>query len=115
MQSLSALQRRADDAAMLIGQQLDSVFAALRATAQSDSVRRGDLAAAYETATRVAEVDPRIVGISIVDGEGRQVFNTRRPFGTLLPRPPALLMELQRPVIETLWFELVVPGLQQGK
>lgn len=100
MQSMSALQRRADDAAMLIGQQLDSVFAALRATAQSDSVRRGDLAAAYETATRVAEVDPRIVGISIVDGEGRQVFNTRRPFGTPLPRPPALLMELQRPVIE---------------
>lgn len=23
--------------------------------------------------------------------------------------------QLQRPVIETLWFELVVPGLQQGK
>ncbi|WP_341891790.1 sensor histidine kinase [Variovorax sp. YR752] len=100
VQSMSALQRRADDAAMLIGQQLDSVFAALRATAQSDGVRRGDLATAYETATRVAEVDPRIVGISIVDGEGRQVFNTRRPLGTPLPRPPALLMELQRPVIE---------------
>lgn len=97
---MSALQRRADDAAMLIGQQLDSVFAALRATAQADGVRRGDLAAAYETAARVAEVDPRIVGISIVDGEGRQVFNTRRPLGTPLPRPPALLMELQRPVIE---------------
>jgi signal transduction histidine kinase len=100
IQGMSALQRRADDAAMLIGQQLDSVFAALRATAQSDGVRRGDLAAAYETAARVAEVDPRIVGISIVDGEGRQVFNTRRPLGTPLPRPPALLMELQRPVIE---------------
>lgn len=100
IQGMSALQRRADDAAMLIGQQLDSVFAALRATAQADGVRRGDLAAAYETAARVAEVDPRIVGISIVDGEGRQVFNTRRPLGTPLPRPPALLMELQRPVIE---------------
>ena len=37
------------------------VFAALRATAQSDSVRRGDIAASYETAARVAEVDPRIV------------------------------------------------------
>ncbi len=99
-QGMAALERRASDAALLIGQQLDSVFAALRATAQADSVRRGDLAAAHETASRVAEVDPRIVGISIVDSVGAQVFNTRRPFGTPLPRPSATLLELQRPVIE---------------
>ncbi len=99
-QSMAALERRAGDAAVLIGQQLDSVFAALRATAQSDGVRRGDLAAAYETAVRVAEVDPRIVGISIVDSDGNQLFNTRRPLGSYLPRPPATLLALQRPVIE---------------
>ena len=62
-QRMAALERRAGDSAVLIGQQLDSVFAALRATAQSDGVRRGDIEAAYETAVRVAEVDPRIVGI----------------------------------------------------
>ena len=99
-QGLAALQRRADDAATLIGQQLDSVFAALRAVAQADSVRRGDIDATYQTAVRVAEVDPRIVGISIVDGEGNQLFNTRRPLGTPLPRPTAMLMALQRHVIE---------------
>lgn len=99
-QSMAALERRAGDAAVLIGQQLDSVFAALRATAQSDGMRRGDLDAAYETAVRVAEADPRIVGISIVDSDGRQLFNTRRPLGDVLPRPPATLLAMQRPVIE---------------
>ena len=99
-QGMAALERRSGDAAMLIGQQLDSVFAALRATAQSDGVRRGDLEATYQTAVRVAEVDPRIVGISIVDSEGNQLFNTRRPFGTPLPRPSPMLMALQRHVIE---------------
>jgi signal transduction histidine kinase len=99
-QSMAALERRAGDAAVLIGQQLDSVFAALRATAQSDGMLRGDLSAAYETAVRVAEVDPRIVAISIVDGDGRQIFNTRRPLGAYLPRPPAALLALQQPVIE---------------
>jgi signal transduction histidine kinase len=99
-QGLSALDRRAGDSAMLIGQQLDSVFAALRATAQSGAVRRGDIAAAYETAVRVAEVDQRIVGISIVDSEGRQLFNTRRPLGTPLPPPTPVLLALQRPITE---------------
>ncbi|TXC66707.1 hypothetical protein FSC37_15525 [Piscinibacter aquaticus] len=99
-QGLAALDRRANDSAMLIAQQLDSVFAALRATAESDAVRRGDVAAAYETALRVAEVDPRIVGISIVEGGGRQLFNTRRPLGTMLPSPSPSLLALQRPVIE---------------
>lgn len=99
-QGLAALDRRAGDSAMLIGQQIDSVFAALRATAQSDAVRRGDIPAAYESAVRVAEVDPRIVGISIVDSEGRQLFNTRRPLGAPLPPPTPALLALQRPITE---------------
>ena len=99
-QGMTALERRASDSAMLIGQQLDSVFAALRATAQSDGVRRGDLEATYQTAVRVAEVDARIVGISIVDSGGNQLFNTRRPFGSPLPRPSPMLMALQHHVIE---------------
>ncbi|MGE4051561.1 MAG: ATP-binding protein [Piscinibacter sp.] len=99
-QSLAGLERRAGDAATLISQQLDSVFAALRATAQSDGVRRGDIEATYQTALRVAEVDARIVGISVVDGDGNQLFNTRRPLGAQLPRPSPMLMALQRYVIE---------------
>jgi signal transduction histidine kinase len=99
-QGMAALERRSGDAAMLIGQQLDSVFAALRATAQSDGVRRGDLEATYQTAVRVAEVDTRIVGISVVDSDGNQLFNTRRPLGAPLPRPSPMLMALQRYVIE---------------
>lgn len=99
-QALAALQRRATDAAGAIGHQLDSVFAALRAMAQADSARRGDMAAFYATAVRVAEADPRIVGISIVDAAGRQPFNTLRPFGTPLPQPSPLLLELQRPILE---------------
>lgn len=99
-QAFAALQRRAEDSAAAIGHQIDSVFAALNAMAQTGAVRRGDLAATYETAARVAEVDPRIVGISIVDAQGRQPFNTLRPFGTELPRPPPALLEMQRPILE---------------
>ena len=112
-QALAALQRRASDAAGAIGHQLDSVFAALRALAQADSARRGDMAAFYETAVRVAEADPRIVGISIVDAAGRQPFNTLRPFGTALPQPPPLLMEMQRPILEQ--GEQVVSPLVTGE
>lgn len=99
-QAIAALQRRAEDSAAAIGHQLDGVFAALRAMAQAGAVRRGDMAATYEIAARVAEVDPRIVGISIVDAAGRQPFNTLRPFGTVLPSPDAALIELQRPILE---------------
>ncbi|WP_428576905.1 ATP-binding protein [Piscinibacter sp.] len=63
-------------------------------------MRRGDIEATYQTALRVAEVDARIVGISVVDGDGNQLFNTRRPLGAQLPRPSPMLMALQRYVIE---------------
>lgn len=99
-QAMAALQRRAGDAAVAIGHQLGGVVAALRAMAQSDAVRRGDMAATYETAARVARADPRIVGISLVDADGVQPFNTLRPFGTVLPRPPPALLEMQRPILE---------------
>lgn len=99
-QAMAALQRRASVAASAIGHQLQGVFAALHAMAQADSVRQGDMAATYALATRVAQVDPRIVGISLVDAAGQQPFNTLRPFGTPLPSPPPSLMAMQRPIIE---------------
>lgn len=99
-QAFAGLQRRAEDSAASIGHQIESVFAALNAMAQASAVRRGDMAGTYETAARVAEVDSRIVGISIVDAQGNQPFNTLRPFGTVLPRPPPELLEMQRPILE---------------
>ena len=99
-QAVAALQRRAEASAAAIAHQIDGVFAALRAMAQAGAVRRGDMAATYEIAARVAQVDPRIVGISIVDAAGRQPFNTLRPLGTVLPTPDAELLGLQRPVLE---------------
>ena len=111
--AMSTQQRRADDAALHVGQQLESVFAVLRAMAQAESVKQGDMAATYAMAARIAEVDPRIVGISVVDASGNQPFNTRRPFGAPLPRPPPDLMELQRPITER--GERVVSPLVVGE
>ncbi len=98
--AMATQQRRAGDAAASVGHQLESVFAVLRAMAQAESVKQGDMAATYAMSARVVEADPRIVGISLVDASGNQPFNTLRPFGTSLPRPPPGLMELQRPITE---------------
>lgn len=98
--AMATQQRRAGDAATSIGHQLESVFSVLRTMAQAESVKQGDMAATYAMAARVAEADPRIVGISVVNADGNQPFNTLRPFGTPLPRPPPPLMDMQRPVIE---------------
>lgn len=111
--AMSTQQRRASDAALHVGQQLESVFAVLRAMAQAESVKQGDLAATYAMAARVAEADERIVGISLVDASGNQPFNTLRPLGTLLPRPRPGLMELQRPITER--GERVVSPLVVGE
>jgi len=112
-QAMATQQRRTSDAALHVGQQLESVFDVLRAMAQAESVKQGDMAATYAMAVRVAEADPRIVGISVVDASGNQPFNTRRPFGAPLPRPPPALMELQRPVTER--GERVVSPLVVGE
>ena len=111
--AMSTQQRRAADAAAQVGHQLESVFAVLRAMAQAESVRQGDMAATYAMAARVAETDPRIVGISVVDASGNQPFNTLRPLGTPLPRPPPALMDMQRPITER--GERVVSPLVVGE
>ena len=96
--ALTALQRRADDSAAAIAYEVDGVFASLRAMSQADVVRRGDLGATHALAVRVAQADPRIENISIVEPSGRQPFITTRPFGERLP--DSRLMEVQRPLFE---------------
>jgi signal transduction histidine kinase len=98
--AMATQQRRTADAAASVGHQLESVFAVLRTMALAESVKQGDLAATYAMAARVVEVDPRVAGISVVDAAGNQPFNTRRPFGTPLPRPTPALIEMQRPALE---------------
>ncbi|MFT3953207.1 MAG: sensor histidine kinase [Piscinibacter sp.] len=94
-QALAALQRRAASSAAAIGHEVEGVFASLRALAQADEVRRGDLAATHGLAVRVAQADPRIENISIVDAGGRQPFITTRPFGEPLPDSRAMALQQQ--------------------
>lgn len=84
-EAMAALSRRATVAASAIGYEVDSVYAELRTFSLTDSVRAGDVAAAYALAVRLVESDPRIGAITLTDASGVQRFHTHRPLGSPLP------------------------------
>ncbi len=99
-QAMAATLRRTTDTAVAIGHQFQGVLWTLRTMGQAESARSGDMAGLFAMAVRVAEGDPRIDSISLMDSEGRQPFNTQRPFGTALPMSAPAIVELHRPVFE---------------
>ncbi|KFI06308.1 cache domain-containing protein [Massilia sp. BSC265] len=69
--------------ALMVDNELQARTAVLRTLASSPSLHGGDLRAFYEHARRMAPAwDTAIV---LADLEGRQLVNTRRPFGASLP------------------------------
>lgn len=82
----AALARSALAAAISVGHLLDSTMVELRSLARVDHVERGDMAAMHAYASRVVQVDGRVLSISMTDASGHQLFNTLVPFGGAMPR-----------------------------
>ncbi|MGE5476765.1 MAG: ATP-binding protein [Bacteroidales bacterium] len=74
----------AEQAAAAVGENVRLVTAAMRVLARSPALAREDLHDAYLYATALAEDLQQHIGLATADGE--QLFNTRRPYGTPLPR-----------------------------
>ena len=81
--------------ALLIDNELEKKEELLRVLAGSPTLAANDLAGFYEHARRV--VPPPESAVILFDLEGRQLFNTRRPYGSALPmRKGSNLTELGR-------------------
>jgi signal transduction histidine kinase/CheY-like chemotaxis protein len=101
---------------------------ALEALAAAESLRRGDLAAFHAEARRMLTTQESWMTIALLSLDGRQVVNTRRPFGAGLPEvhEPAsfdVVVRSRRPAIGDLVFGKVlqewvlpvrVPVLREG-
>lgn len=81
--------------ALLVDNELEKKEELLRVLAGSPSLAAGELAQFYEHARRV--VPPPESTVILFDLDGRQIFNTRRPYGSPLPtRKGSNLDELGR-------------------
>ena len=58
----------------------------LAALATSSALQRGDLKSFHDEASRVASSQPDWRGVVLLDPDGNQIVNTRRPFGAPLGR-----------------------------
>jgi diguanylate cyclase (GGDEF)-like protein len=82
----ASLARNAQAAATSVGHLLDSTLVELRSLARVDHIERGDMAAMHAYASRVVQVDDRVLAISMTDAAGHQIFNTLLPYGSVLPQ-----------------------------
>lgn len=73
--------------ALLVDNELEKKEELLRVLASSPSLAAGDLAGFYEHARRV--VPPPESALVLFELDGRQLINTRRPYGDVLPMRPA--------------------------
>ncbi|QGZ38878.1 phospho-acceptor domain-containing protein [Pseudoduganella flava] len=78
---------------LLADREVLAMEAVLRTLGAAGSLQRGDLRAFYDHARRVAP--PEHSTIVIMDLEGRQLLNSRQPFGHPLPRGASNLMALR--------------------
>jgi two-component sensor histidine kinase len=114
------------DASALIERDLAGITATLQSLATSHALRAGDLRAFHEQAMQVKALTG--LDLFLRDREGRQVLNTRVPFGTPLPDRSALaawdaeVLETGRPVVSghlaggagEHGFGVVVPVFRNG-
>lgn len=77
-------QAVAQQAAANVAEHLHLVTTAMKTLAHSPALARDDLEDAYRFASLLAADLGHHVGLATADGQ--QLFNTRRPFGTALPR-----------------------------
>jgi PAS domain S-box-containing protein len=71
--------------ALAVDRELDIGSTALRALAGSPALASGDLAAFYRQAAALLGPDFPVGAFILTDGEGRQLINTLRPYGSALP------------------------------
>ncbi len=79
------LVRRTGAMANAVEQRLAAAAGYLTTLANANSALRGDLPALYDHARRLVDLNPDVMAITLVDSEGRQIFNTLAPLGTALP------------------------------
>ncbi|PKU26360.1 EAL domain-containing protein [Telmatospirillum siberiense] len=96
---ISRLSHRAVAAAVAVEQRLAAMSAMTRGLALSDAALQGDVPALYRQATRLLKVAPEARLITLIDAEGRQIFNTAVPLGSAIP--PASQGEVVRRVFST--------------
>jgi signal transduction histidine kinase len=80
--------------ALLADRELLAMEGILRTLAASPALRKGDFATFHDYARRVAPPDQSV--IVVTDLEGRQLLNSRRPFGAPTPQGKSNLMALRR-------------------
>lgn len=79
------LQQKAEQLAAEVDAELERTVSALTMLSTSDALRRGDLQAFHERATRAVRADPRWQNVQLISTDGKQLVNVRLPFGSPLP------------------------------
>ena len=105
--ALKSLHETARSTALMIDRDLGSAAAGLRVLAGSPQLVQGDLAAFYRQAAGLTPgADSWTV---LLERDGKQIFNTRVPFGTALPggspeatKRIARVLESQNPMVSNL-------------
>lgn len=68
-----------------VEREVSSTTRTLQALAASDNINQGDLKTFYQEAQRTAQTQQTWLAVILLSPDGRQIFNTFRPFGTSLP------------------------------
>ena len=118
------LDRLVDTARALslaVDRDFETGLASLRTLATSEHLQAGDLRTFYDECKRVLAVHEGPNAIILVDPSGRQVINTRRPFGEALPQygDPGFIEQLvksRRPAVSNLFMGRIIkrPVLSVG-
>ncbi|HEY1265769.1 MAG TPA: cache domain-containing protein [Candidatus Binatia bacterium] len=109
--------------------ELKSSITTLEALATADELNGEDLHAFYEEAGRVLKSQPDWLTIILIDRNGDQILNLRRPFGTRLPHvadqqsfeqvlrtgKPAVGVIVRGPIVTNLNFPIRVPVARGGE
>lgn len=112
-----------------VDREVGSTVRTLQALATSGSLEQEDFKTFYSETQRVVQTQPTWLGVILLTPDGRQLVNTRLPFGSPLPlasEPDSVkrLVQTQKPTVgdlaagrlhQNLAFAVRVPILHQGR
>lgn len=84
---MAELVQRAESTGHAVSERLGTAIGYLNALATSNAAVTENIPVLYAHAQRVAEMNPGITGIALVNADRRMVFFTRRPLGEVLAKP----------------------------
>ncbi len=84
---MAELVQRSESTAHAVTERLGTAIGYLNALATSNAAVTGNIPVLYAHAQRVAEMNPGVTGIALVDTERRMVFFSARPLGEVLAKP----------------------------